>query len=75
MYEIDSKRIQGDTTLMILSNISEQLTEIIAFLKPQEAKEEAKQVQEVKLYKCKKCGQNGFETPQKLAIHTRHCKG
>ena len=80
MFEIDKKRVIGDTTNMLLSNISEQLSEIITLLKPQEDKEEVKQTSEVKLYTCKKCGKTSdskgdFDTPQKLAVHSRFCKG
>jgi hypothetical protein len=80
MFEIDKKRAQNDTTNMLLSNISEQLSEIIVLLRPHEAKEEAKQSNDVKLYTCKKCGKTNdlkgdFNTPQKLAIHSRFCKG
>jgi len=80
MFEIDKKRAQGDTTNMLLSNISEQLQEIIVLLKPHEVKEEVKKINEVKLYTCKKCGKTSdlkgnLDTPQKLAVHSRFCKG
>jgi len=80
MFEIDKKRAQNDTANMLLSNISEQLNEIIVLLRPHEAKKEVKQSNDVKLYTCKKCGKTSdskgnFNTPQKLAIHSRFCKG
>jgi len=80
MYNIDKSRCIGDTANMLLSNISEQLQEITVLLKPQEVKEEVKEISEAKLYTCKKCGKTSdlkgdLNTPQRLAIHSRFCKG
>lgn len=67
MFHIDKTVL--DTHGKILFNISEQLAELIMLLKPHEVEE----VKEVKKYKCKKCGQE-FDTPQRVAIHTKNCK-
>ena len=85
MHYIDQKRVQNDTGNMLLSNISEQLSEIIMLLKPHEAKEEVKEkesekITDKKLYTCKKCGKTSdlkgdLDTPQRLAVHSRFCKG
>jgi hypothetical protein len=72
---------------MLLSNISEQLSEIIVLLKPHtELVKEPETVQAEepivakKLYTCKKCGKTSdsrgdLDTPQRLAVHSRFCKG
>ena len=85
MFKIDNKAVHGDTTNMLLSNISEQLSEIIMLLKPHEVKEvketePAKEPTDKKLYTCKKCGKTSdskgdLNTPQRLAVHSRFCKG
>jgi len=81
MHYIDQKRVQGDTGNMLLSNISEQLSEIIMLLKPhKEAKKVIEPTMAKKLYTCKKCGKTSdskgdLNTPQRLAVHSRFCKG
>jgi hypothetical protein len=81
MFEIDKKRVQGDTGNMLLSNISEQLSEIIMLLKPHKEVEKAiEPAADKKLYTCKKCGKTSdskgdLNTPQRLAVHSRFCKG
>jgi len=74
MFEIDIKRVQGDTGNMLLSNISEQLSEIIVLLKPRtepvkepENESVTEPVAAKKLYTCKKCGR----TSDSKAILTR----
>ena len=87
MYKVDNRAIQGDTTNMLLSNISEQLSEIIVLLKPRtepvkepENESVTEPVAAKKLYTCKKCGRTSdskgdFNTSQRLAVHSRFCKG
>jgi hypothetical protein len=81
MYKVDNRAIQGDTTNMLLSNISEQLSEIIMLLKPhKEAEKVIEPTTAKKLYTCKKCGKTSdskgdLNTPQRLAVHSRFCKG
>jgi hypothetical protein len=66
---------------MLLSNISEQLSEIIVLLKPhKEVEKAAEPTTDKKLYTCKKCGKTSdskgdLNTPQRLAVHSRFCKG
>jgi hypothetical protein len=67
MFNIDQKRVNGDTTNMLLSNISEQIQELITLLKPEEVKE-VKQG-----FKCS-CGKS-FETEKQLRGHKIKCKG
>lgn len=74
MFSIDLSRVNGDTTNMLLSNISEQLSELIMILKPQEAKKEFKnEVVETKLFTCS-CGKS-FEFEKQLRGHKIKCKG
>jgi hypothetical protein len=67
---------------MLLSNISEQLSEIIMLLKPhevKEAKEEIKESTRENVIKCPKCGITELRgkvlTKQTLSAHIRFCKG
>jgi len=81
MLTIDQKRVIGDTTNMLLSNISEQLQELITLLKPHEVKEVREQPKEIKpeAIKCPKCGITKLKgkplTKQTLSAHARFCKG
>jgi hypothetical protein len=71
MYNIDKSRCIGDTTNMLLSNISEQLQEIITLLKPQEVKEVKAEIKQG--FKCS-CGKP-FETERQLRGHKIKCRG
>lgn len=64
MFNIDKSVL--DTQSKILFNISEQLSELISLLKPQEVKEEIKE------FKCS-CGK-GFEKQSQLRGHQIKCK-
>ncbi len=70
MFKLDMSRINGDTTNMLLSNISEQLNELIGILRPQEVKEEVKNDS----VKCPRCGKE-FEKRKQLQGHSIKCKG
>jgi hypothetical protein len=77
MFKIDNRRADGDTTNMLLSNISEQLAEIISLLKPQKTNEmERSQGIETQPeefgFKCK-CGKE-FEKKRQLTAHKIKCK-
>jgi predicted RNA-binding Zn-ribbon protein involved in translation (DUF1610 family) len=81
MFEIDKSRVNGDTTNMLLSNISEQLSELIGILRQQEVKEIKKKIKkEIKKeikddsFKCPKCGKQ-FEKQKQLQGHMIKCKG
>jgi DNA-directed RNA polymerase subunit M/transcription elongation factor TFIIS len=71
MFSIDLSRVKGDTTNMLLSNISEQLAELLQ--KPQEAKEVKTEVNKDSV-KCPKCGKE-FEKYRQLQGHLIKCKG
>lgn len=71
MYKIDEFRVKGSVQNELLFNISEQLQELIALLKPQEVKE-VKEFKEDKKFKCG-CGKE-FDNERQLRGHNIKCK-
>ena len=76
-YKIDMRAVEGNTTNRLLFNISEQLSEILLFLKPQNNNlQEIMQIkpEQPKSFQCPKCSKT-FENNKQLTGHKIKCKG